>query len=434
MNSTDYKSFHETFMQNNHGSSAVHTFFFIFFTVLCSIFCALGKSESGTLQFLYEYIVIILPLIAAVTFLSSYIYVLNLIIFTCVVLKLLNNCSKISIFRTLTSINAYHTNQIHLISILRGLTYLITVCCILAVDFQSFPRYLAKTEKYGYSLMDTGVGLFVLVSGLVHKDLRTHRVTAVIKSNAKFISVLSFLGVVRYISVKQLDYHEHVTEYGVHWNFFFTMAVCKLCSTIILYLSYQPLLYSAIIMIIHELLLHFYLEKWVFGNELRINFVSANREGISSALGYIALYLFAVHVKHILKRKTERYKVLLNLVFWMWLYFVGIFFDASRTLANAGYCTYVAAVLVNIVAILYFLEILFQDNQKHFYFNIPLVLSAVNENGLVYFLAANLMTGAVNLSVRTLLVFNVTAFVILNMYMTINTVLALILKKKPTKI
>ena len=40
--------------------------------------------------------------------------------------------------------------------------YLLTTISILAVDFHVFPRSQAKTENFGLSLMDTGVGLFIV--------------------------------------------------------------------------------------------------------------------------------------------------------------------------------------------------------------------------------------------------------------------------------
>ena len=36
---------------------------------------------------------------------------------------------------------------------------------------------------------------------------------------------LLLIGMVRIITNQEIDYQEHVTEYGAHWNFFFTLGV-----------------------------------------------------------------------------------------------------------------------------------------------------------------------------------------------------------------
>ena len=49
---------------------------------------------------------------------------------------------------------------------------------------------------------------------------------SIIKSVKSSIPLL-VLGVGRLVATKSTDYQEHVTEYGTHWNFFFTLAVVK---------------------------------------------------------------------------------------------------------------------------------------------------------------------------------------------------------------
>jgi phosphatidylinositol glycan class W len=80
--------------------------------------------------------------------------------------------------------------------------------------------------------MDLGVGSFVFSQGIV-SAVPLIRDPAYITAPMfpKLFSVTKHslpvivLGVVRILLVKGTEYPEHVTEYGVHWNFFITLAL-----------------------------------------------------------------------------------------------------------------------------------------------------------------------------------------------------------------
>ena len=99
------------------------------------------------------------------------------------------------------------------------------------------------------------------------------------------------LGFLRLASVKASGYHEHVTEYGLHWNFFFTLASTKILSALV-FVSSFPLNWSWSVAIIlaacHETLLSLGLSEWIIeqGSTNRTNedLISANREGIVSGM------------------------------------------------------------------------------------------------------------------------------------------------------
>ena len=140
-----------------------------------------------------------------------------------------------------------------------------------------------------------GVGSFVFANGVVstesrkgNDEIRSNKLKYLRKafSDALPLVVLGFL---RLASVKASGYHEHVTEYGLHWNFFFTLASTKILSSLVFLLSF-PLNWSWSVAIIlaacHETSLSLGLSEWIIeqGNTNRTNedLISANREGIVS--------------------------------------------------------------------------------------------------------------------------------------------------------
>ena len=135
----------------------------------------------------------------------------------------------------------------------RGAVVLVTCMSILAVDFgpRVFDRRYAKTETFGVSLMDLGAGLFVYSSGLCSQWARqsdsfaSSSSAAALQSGASSPSPSSSplsssfwgwwrwnrsvvatlaLGGLRLAVNRALNYQEHASEYGLHWNFFVTLA------------------------------------------------------------------------------------------------------------------------------------------------------------------------------------------------------------------
>ena len=207
----------------------------------------------------------------------------------------------------------------------RGAMLIATALAILAVDFKIFPRRFAKVETWGTSLMDLGVGSFVFSGGLVgarpvireeqQSDLRERpkavNITGRMLKACRHSIPLLLLGVARLISVKNLDYAEHVTEYGVHWNFFFTLGFIPPfveavdCCLALLKQSSSPspatksrsIRYDVVALLIsltYEVILNntnllpFIL---IAPRTPESNLLTKNREGVFSFIGYLAIYL-----------------------------------------------------------------------------------------------------------------------------------------------
>ena len=129
------------------------------------------------------------------------------------------------------------------LTLTRTFVNLITAIAILAVDFRMFPRRLAKTETFGSGLMDIGVGAFLMAHGVTAPEVRQSQSSGLgtmslsylklVMATMKQVFPLLLLGLFRVIIIKFIGYQEHASEYGTHWNFFFTIAtvrVRKCCS------------------------------------------------------------------------------------------------------------------------------------------------------------------------------------------------------------
>ena len=186
----------------------------------------------------------------------------------------------------------------------RGAMIIVTCTSILAVDFSVFPRRFAKTESFGTSFMDMGVGSFVFAAGMVaaRQQLKEqlsgfNSFPARLQAAMRHSLPLFVLGFIRLWSVKGLDYAEHVSEYGVHWNFFFTLAMLPPATALLQpVLRYTPSygLLAFIIAVCYELVLYIPdgMKAYIILSERKEDdWLSQNREGVFSLAGYLAIFI-----------------------------------------------------------------------------------------------------------------------------------------------
>ncbi|KAJ6484961.1 GWT1-domain-containing protein [Mycena vulgaris] len=371
--------------------------------------------------------------------------------------------------RSLTPLPALTTYRAHMM--------LMTILGILAVDFPVFPRSLAKCESYGVSLMDLGVGSFVFSNGIVSaipllKD-RRHLTAPLFPKvwmvEKKTLPVIA-LGLIRVLLVKGTEYPEHETEYGTHWNFFLTLAFLPIFQVLLhpLISVVPPSILGVGVGLFQQIALSVLGLKDYVRTAPRVNLISANKEGIVSLPGYLSIYLLGLSLgtlvlppspgffRRLLKqrstpaelnapRQNDKTAIELasySIVWWALLglaSLTGVDEGVSRQTANLPYVLWIVAFNTSFILGYLLLDMLFFPTPAapklkasgavpaSGYFapaappppspvRAPPLLEAINTNGLALFLLANLGTGLVNLSLRTMYAGTVMSMGVLALY------------------
>jgi phosphatidylinositol glycan class W len=330
-----------------------------------------------------------------------------------------------------------------------------------------FPRKYAKTETFGVSLMDSGVGLFIFMSGLTSKYARAQVLAKsgqdkylvnffswnVSGDSIQKILVLS-LGVGRMLALRLIGYHTHVSEYGKEWNFFvslfFIWSISDMCR---LFLTQSAIfcIFLVILICYQVLLVDYGLTEFIFQSE-RYSFFTDNREGIFSIFGGLNVYIVAemvsssiffsknvsrnvtmtsqsqsdlshissaeVHSESCTISKSERINLIFRLVlatlsaFSVWM-LSEYYQETSRRLFNVAFSSYILFLGFFCLLFLVLLEHVFAD-----WINMRLkIFEMFNNNQLLTFLVANVITGCVNVMFETIYIEGFQAFLILSLYL-----------------
>eukprot|EP00754_Rhynchopus_humris_P038840 Rhum_TRINITY_DN21449_c0_g1::Rhum_TRINITY_DN21449_c0_g1_i1::g.174072::m.174072/K05283/PIGW; phosphatidylinositol glycan, class W len=326
----------------------------------------------------------------------------------------------------------------------RAMLMLLTCYCILAVDFVVFPDGHMKTEHWGYSLMDLGVGVMVFSHGITMGasilDFRvwrdgyttgggtrhnTHRgvadappspshstIDAVARKWLKTTFPLLALGLGRAVLVEAFNYQRHVSEYGVHWNFFFTLALLP-----VVYYPFRrvpPVASLLLVLGAHQAwLLRGGGTAYVLSDAPRVGYLEMNKEGVASLPGYTALFVAGCLQREVLARGSEnnafRWNKLYTAAAWAVHFLAHTFLQpTSRRLCNLSYVSLVVAVVST--------ALLHNVHLPPSMLTASPYLSAVSRASLPVFFFANLMTGATNILLHTLSASPTVAYAILSAY------------------
>lgn len=180
-----------------------------------------------------EIVILNLPYLATVTFLESFSYFIPFIIGGVIIILMIHNhpsSKNLCKYNEILFSDQSAEPKSQILKNTFTATIVIVSICILAVDFSLFPNRHLKTKTYGCSLMDSGVSVFVALNAVISPQARQNYVKdklKLIKKSFFSSTFLIFCGFVRVFLLRTTDYHQEITEYGLDWNFFFTLAFTK---------------------------------------------------------------------------------------------------------------------------------------------------------------------------------------------------------------
>ena len=444
----------ERFVSNLLGTSPVSiilmTHLFAFFPVIRGLLCLI-KNPTGTFyQFNIDFFVLVFSSLLFVTVLHSY-YTFSVLSASFVLLCLVVYIRITKKYDPCSEMN-HALFQIDMRSVrfaAKSILNVLTAICILAVDFHVFPRELAKVEWYGTGLMGVGVGSFVFFNSFTLADRRYDR------SSLLLFGIIMLIGLVKSATVSMIGYQKHVSEYGVHWNFFITLSFVQLLSNFTFaYVKFAYCL-AFLVSIICQYCSVNGLSNFMRFENNRTNIVSANIEGIISLTGFVSISFFAMVLgqlsKSFLIGRPITYQLtrtgFIILAFAIMTYVADRFIEPiCRSSANLAYQLWM--VVYNMDTIFsgmvmgFLLDTLLplKENSLLLFYGRCSICAAgirglcgclftvIYRNQLLFFLLANMLTGVVNLSINTLDVTDTVALIICACYLYV-TCGAMLLKE-----
>ncbi|RWS30444.1 phosphatidylinositol-glycan biosynthesis class W protein-like protein [Leptotrombidium deliense] len=416
------------------------------------------------LRIIIEYLAIFVPFILTVTVCNAFASIITPVLFTLSVIIFTVCLCSVSNYSWNPSLPAVIKSDAFIVPEVNRLYSNLMICvyvAILAVDFRIFPVRFAKTALYGISLMDVGVGCFIAINaGLspeVRKPMLFDNTRGALKNSFTSCIPLLFMGIQRLVVVKGIDYHQQIIEYGVHWNFFFTLAFTKMFASLLCCFVKRSdliLILAIVTGVIHQIFLICGISSFIQNND-RNGIIAANKEGIFSLPGYVSLYLLFVAIGKYWRRVVLREKNADHISSFVVempsvIIFTGLLTILSHVLiekisrreANLGYICWITTLIIYLaltehtfsLAVIYLIRLGVLDHNSTLFVGHSIVCAAIAKNPLIIFLIANILTGLVNITFHTMTFDAAGSLLILFVYTFILSVFAVFLYIKNIKL
>ncbi|XP_049847839.1 phosphatidylinositol-glycan biosynthesis class W protein-like isoform X2 [Schistocerca gregaria] len=317
------------------------------------------KFSAGPLDWILNYACTILPFIITFSYLAYlryYIILLGLELATFfMALNPAIRKTEDPIPREWCELDRLNDKRKNFIKNIRENLVVATCVAILAVDFPAyFPVRLSKSSVYGASIMDFGVSSFVFMNGITTSKgemPNLKRIKNSLKSSLKTIIMIACFGIQRliYFSIIGFD-RVSVKEYGVHWNFYFTLCVLITLGCIIQLPPVASFLLGFVVLLVYQYSLTLLNLGEFIVSAPRTNLFSKNREGILSCISFFSMICVLRIVAQIFRKprsKTGWWLVALtifSITLGSWM--LGFFFESrlnilsSRRMCNVPYILY----------------------------------------------------------------------------------------------
>lgn len=425
----------QDFYTNKEGSSFLEPYALITLWPLSRLLWSCVKLYTlrftNSAPLFLEFIILFTPFLLAVTLLQSYVYYLvaavAILTWTLLLKLLISGEPLLRLVQDKKVSNALEPRGL-MASLLATLMLSVTVC-ILAVDFQIFPRRGAKTTDYGFSIMDAGVGAFIAFSGAVSPEGK-HAVESstdrtintklglIARTLSSSIPLIA-LGGLRLLLVRWFEYREITEEYGTHLNFFAVLAAVKLISCFVYCVIGRRIKLNYVgiaLIVVYQLFLNYYANEHIIANKSRDTFFMANKEGMLSIIGLTGYHLVYTRLQLIIddaSKTNKRYGITQTLKALVRLALpaiVGLIVmhnfvqPSSRKISNAAYVCWSALMVIFLLGCEVASNTGIAALQRR-YHNVDdfgsKIYAAFSQNAMPLFLLANVMTGFINFTLDT---------------------------------